>query len=48
MVAAWYVFAHARFVAVLAVIVAVYLVTILVLARRGAEQTGAGMRRVAT
>ncbi len=47
-VAAWYLFPHARFVAVPAVIVAVYLVTILMLARRGAKQTGAGMRRVAT
>lgn len=47
-VAAWYVVPHARFVAIPAAIVAVYLVTILVLVRRGAEQPGAGMRRVAT
>lgn len=47
-VAAWYLYPHARFVVIPAVIVAVYLVTILVLARRGAVRTGPGVRTVAT
>lgn len=41
-VAAWYLFPSARFVAVPVVIVAVYLVTILVLARRTTVSAGAG------
>lgn len=47
-VAAWYVFPHARFVAIPVVIVAVYLVTILVLANRTAQPSGTGMPSATT
>jgi len=40
-VAAWYLFPHARFVAIPAVIVGIYLITIFVLERRWREINGA-------
>lgn len=46
-VTAWYVFPHARFVAIPIVIVAVYLVTIAVVARLGARRAGSGTPSVA-
>lgn len=43
-VAAWYVFPQARFVAIPVVIVAIYLVTILVLAQRASARAGQSIR----
>jgi hypothetical protein len=47
-VAAWYAFPNARFVAIPAIIVAIYLVTIVVLARRGTARVTQSVRSVAT